>query len=94
MLSTETMHGPVEPSRLRRAVLLSSRTKQGRSRLAAGVAEIVSQQAEANLNRPAGCYTDSVYNPDRSSRVAVTMRNCARTWSSGLGCIYGRPCKG
>ena len=53
MLGTETMYGPVELSRLQRAVLLSSKREQDRPRLIARVAEIVSPQAEAEPNRPA-----------------------------------------
>ena len=54
MLGTETMYGPVELSRLQKAVLLSSKREQDRPRLIAGVAEIVSPQAEAEPNHPAG----------------------------------------
>jgi hypothetical protein len=92
-LGTETMYGPLEPAWLHRAVLFSPKTERGRPRLTAGVAGIVSLQAATEPDRPAGCYTDSVYNPDRSGRVTVTLRHCSRTHSSGLRCIYGRPCK-
>ena len=59
--SATTTHGPLEPSRIQRAVLILLGTEQSRPRLAAEAAEIVSQSAEANPNRPGVLYGFRIY---------------------------------